>query len=105
MPTTKAPVGFEYLQAENYKFEVVNNFAYLGSNIDFLNYIGAEIKKRIIASNRCLYVLRAFLQSELIKRRTQKLHHDILQTMGRRRLLEARLQNASEKAPYQDDSE
>ncbi|GFQ89053.1 cyclic nucleotide-gated cation channel alpha-3, partial [Trichonephila clavata] len=30
---------------------------------------------------------------------------DILQTMGRRRLLEARLQNASEKAPYQDDPE
>ncbi|GFY41389.1 cyclic nucleotide-gated channel cone photoreceptor subunit alpha, partial [Trichonephila inaurata madagascariensis] len=30
---------------------------------------------------------------------------DILQTMGRRRLLEARLQNAAEKAPYQDNSE
>ncbi|GFX02404.1 uncharacterized protein TNCV_2285711 [Trichonephila clavipes] len=64
MAITKTPVGFNYLQIENHKFELVDNFAYLGSNISILNDIRAEIKRRIIAANHCLHGQKVFCKSK-----------------------------------------
>ncbi|GFU68914.1 hypothetical protein TNCV_4882411 [Trichonephila clavipes] len=50
-----------------------------GSNINILDDIGAEIKRRIIAVNFCLRGLRAFLKQKLIKRHTKiTLHKTII---------------------------
>lgn len=71
LPVTKTPVCYKYLETENFKFEVVDNFTYLGSNINTLNDMGTELKRRILAANRCLHGLRKFLKSNLIKSHTK----------------------------------
>ncbi|GFX74618.1 hypothetical protein TNCV_1158351 [Trichonephila clavipes] len=57
------------LETVNFNWSII--FAYLRSNVNILNDIGAEIQRRIVASNRCFHGVRAFLKSKLIKRHTK----------------------------------
>ncbi|GFW69411.1 uncharacterized protein TNCV_487601 [Trichonephila clavipes] len=59
------PNQAEVSRTENHNFEVVSNFACLGSNMGILNDIGAEIKRRIIAANRSLRGLRVCLKKQM----------------------------------------
>ena len=71
MPVTKALTNIKYLEVENYKFEVVDNFTYLGSNVNAQNNLDSEIRRRITAANCCLNGLKTFMRSKLIKRKTK----------------------------------
>ena len=61
-----------------YKFESVTNFTYLGSEINHQNDINPEIRRRIVAANRCFFGLRPLLKSHLVKRRTKILLYKVL---------------------------
>lgn len=65
-------VSHEALKVGNlFKIELVDSFTYLGSNVNSCNDIGSELKRRILAANRCFYGLGTFLKSKLIKRSTK----------------------------------
>ncbi|GFU69990.1 uncharacterized protein TNCV_1879481 [Trichonephila clavipes] len=62
-----------HFKIEEYNFEVVNSFSYLGSEINNRNDCTTEIKKRITMANRCLNGLRKYRKSNLIKRKPEVL--------------------------------
>ncbi|MGC8830944.1 MAG: hypothetical protein ACP5TE_14360, partial [Verrucomicrobiia bacterium] len=43
----------ESVEMENFKFEVVKDFVYLGSSINTNNNISLEIRRRITLASRC----------------------------------------------------
>jgi len=47
-----------YFIIGNYNFETVQSFTYLGSPINVNNYNSAEIKKRILLTNKGFYGLK-----------------------------------------------
>jgi hypothetical protein len=67
MPVTKKSHAHypHHLEVGPYKFEVIHNFTYLGSNVNCNNDIGEEIQKCILAANRCFHGLRKHLRSHL----------------------------------------
>jgi hypothetical protein len=71
MPVTKKVCtdGPTYLEIGSYKFEIVYSFTYLGPEVNYKNYVNADIQKRIISANRCFHGLRKLLKSHLISRR------------------------------------
>ncbi|PRD29785.1 UNVERIFIED_CONTAM: hypothetical protein NCL1_28358 [Trichonephila clavipes] len=58
---------------EEYNFEVVDSFTYLGEEINNRNDCTIEIQKIITISNRCLNGIRKYMKSNLIKRKTKVL--------------------------------
>ena len=54
-----------FIEIGTYKFQTVNNFIYLGSEVNSSNDIKNEIQKRILSANRCFYGLRTYLKSYL----------------------------------------
>jgi len=79
MPVTKKSHASypHYLQVGSYKFQVVHNFNYLGSDINCNNDISAEIQKRILAANRCFHRLRKHLRSQLTSKNTKILMYKV----------------------------
>lgn len=71
MPVCKSAVNLNFIEIENHKFERVDGFNYLGSNVNCLSNLDVEIKQRTVAANRCLNGLRNFLHSKLVKRKTK----------------------------------
>jgi len=67
-----------YLEVGPYKFQVVQSFTYLGSDVNCNNDIRAEIQKRILAANRCFYGLRTHLRSHLTSKNTKILMYKVL---------------------------
>jgi len=67
MPVTKKSHASYpyYLEVGPYKFQVVHSFTCLGSDVNCNNDIGGEIRKHILAANRCFYGLRKHLRSQL----------------------------------------
>ena len=51
---------------ENERFEVVDSFKYLGSELNPENDIGREVRSRISAGNRCFYGLQKLFRSRII---------------------------------------
>ncbi|XP_060665548.1 uncharacterized protein LOC132797786 [Drosophila nasuta] len=49
--------------ADNYMFEVVKEFTYLGTAINTKNDVSLEIKRRITLANRCYFGLKAWVVS------------------------------------------
>lgn len=49
-------------------FEGVDSFVYLGSQVDRNNNMQSEIKRRIVAANRCFFGLHKYMSSRLISR-------------------------------------
>ncbi|GFU64544.1 putative endonuclease-reverse transcriptase [Trichonephila clavipes] len=54
MTCTKSCFNNSYFKIEEYSFEVVDSFTYLGSEINNRNDCTTEIQKRITMANRCL---------------------------------------------------
>jgi hypothetical protein len=71
MPVCKTTESLNLLEIENYHFERVDGFNYLGSNVNCQSNLDTEIKQRTVAANRCLNGLRNFLRSKLVKRKTK----------------------------------
>ncbi|GFW45142.1 putative endonuclease-reverse transcriptase [Trichonephila clavipes] len=78
MPCTKSSFNKSHFKIEEYSFEVVDSFTYLGSEINNRNYCTTEIQKRITMTNRCLNGIRKYIKSNLIQRKTKVLFHKSL---------------------------
>jgi hypothetical protein len=59
------------LQINNYSFEKVNNFIYLGSMLNENNQMQFEIAERIRKGNGAYYANAKLLKSKLLKRSTK----------------------------------
>jgi hypothetical protein len=73
MPVTKKSHANypHYQEVGSYKFQVIHSFTYLGSDVICNNDISAEIKKCILAANRCFHGLRKHLRSHLTSKNTK----------------------------------
>jgi sorting nexin-29 len=69
MPVTKkiCTDGPTYLEISSYKFETVYSFRYLGSEVNYKNYISVDIQKCILSADRCFHGLRKHLDTLDIK--------------------------------------
>ena len=56
---------------DNYNFEVVKDFVYLGTSINNTNDVSLEIKRRITLANRCYFGLSRQLRCRALSRRTK----------------------------------
>ncbi|PNF18568.1 hypothetical protein B7P43_G08474 [Cryptotermes secundus] len=74
--------GPAYIEIGSYKFEAVCSFTYLGSEVNCKNDISDEIKKRVVAANKCLHGLRKHLKSQLIPRKTKTMMYKVLIRSG-----------------------
>jgi len=61
----KGKITQEYITGQN-QFESVNEFTYLGAQINTQNKISEEIRKRIQGGNRCYYAHKKLLSSKLL---------------------------------------
>jgi hypothetical protein len=80
MPVTKNECanGSVHIETGSYKFETVCSFTYLGSEVNCKNDIIDEIKKHVLAANKCLHCLRKHLKSQLISRKTRIMMYKVL---------------------------
>ena len=58
------------ITADNYTFDTVKEFIYLGSVITIKNYVSLENKRRITLDNRCYYGLNGQLSNRDLSRTT-----------------------------------
>src|ERR1700761_9155451 len=66
-----SPSNRQYGQSvtmNGHTFEVVDNFVYLGSQINSANNIGDEIKRRVTLGNRSYFSLLKLLRSKEVSR-------------------------------------
>ena len=61
----------QHVTVDNYTFEVVKDFVYLGTSINTNNNVSLEIKRRITLANRCYFGLSRQLRSRALSRRTK----------------------------------
>jgi hypothetical protein len=61
----------QQIEIGTYKFEVVEEFTYLGTCLTSKNEIRPEIKKRIAAVNRAYYALHPILKGQSVYRNTK----------------------------------
>lgn len=61
----------QYLTVEGKNFEIVQEFKYLGSNLNTCNDLTREIQNRIIAGNKAYYALRNTFRSSLVNQKTK----------------------------------
>ena len=59
------------ITADNYTFDTVKEFIYLGSAVTTNNDISLEIKRRITLANRCYYGLNGQLSNSDLSRTTK----------------------------------
>jgi hypothetical protein len=73
MPVTKNKLanGPIHIEIGSHKCETVCSFTSFGSEVNCKNDISDEIKKRVLAANKCLYGLRKHLISRLISRKSR----------------------------------
>ena len=63
---------------DEYNFEVVQSFKYLGSIVNVENDVVEEIKMRLSQGNRCFYALKHLFRSTLASRNTKLLLYKTL---------------------------
>ncbi|XP_071037725.1 uncharacterized protein [Parasteatoda tepidariorum] len=78
MQCTKITDSTTHLQIGEYKFEKVNSFVYLGSEVNVNGNIAPEIQRRINSASKCFYGLKKYLKSNLLKRDTKLLIYKCL---------------------------
>jgi hypothetical protein len=80
MPVTKNELanGPVHIEIGSYKFETVCSFTYLVSEVKFKNDISDEIKRHVLAANKCLHGLRKHLKSRLISKKTRIMMYKVL---------------------------
>jgi hypothetical protein len=80
MPVTKNELanGPVHTKIGSYKFETVCSFTYLGSELNCKNDISNEIKKHVMAANKCLHGLGKHLESWVISRKIRIMMYKVL---------------------------
>jgi hypothetical protein len=80
MPVTnKSHANYpHHLEVGTYKFQVINSFTYLGSDVKCNNDNSEEIQTRILAANRCFHGLRKHLMSHLNSNNTKIFMYKLL---------------------------
>jgi hypothetical protein len=80
MPETKKDCSKipSHIEIDSYRFETVHSFTYLGSEVNCKNDMSVEIRKRILAANKCFHRLRTHFRSHLISRKTKTLLYKVL---------------------------
>lgn len=71
MTVTRKPTIMQSLSVGQYLFEQVENFKYLGVNINQRNNMHNEVKMRLITANRGYRTMRSMLSSRLLSRETK----------------------------------
>ena len=66
------------LRIGDYNFEQVQNFSYLGSQINTINSVTNEIKTRILSRNRCYYAYQNLMKSRIIGRQLKLRAYKVL---------------------------
>lgn len=66
MVVSKTSVNIDFVGVDNYSFEKVDDFKYLGINIIIENDMRVEINKRIKGRNGCYYSIIELLKSKLL---------------------------------------
>jgi len=61
----KGKISQQYIIEQN-QFERINEFTYLGTQINVQNKRSEEIRKRIQAGNRCYYANKKLLSNKLL---------------------------------------
>jgi hypothetical protein len=70
MEITCKPNNMQYLIVNNYKFEKVNEFKYLGTLITTNNNL-TQINHRLLLANKCYYGLKKQLRSHYLSFQTK----------------------------------
>lgn len=79
MVVSRRPPNIDSIEVDNYKFEKVDNFKYLGVNINNKNDMHIEINERITSGNRCYFSIIKLLRSKLLSRGSKiLLYHSYL---------------------------
>ncbi|KAL4131895.1 hypothetical protein QTP88_009130 [Uroleucon formosanum] len=79
MVVSRRPPNIDSIVVDNYKFEKVDNFKYLGVNINNKNNMHIEINKRITSGNRCYFSIIKLMSSKLLLRESKiLLYHSYL---------------------------
>ena len=60
-----------HLQIDNFAFENVENFNYLGSIMNADNKMNIEISERIVKGNKAYYAIAKLIKSKFLKRNTK----------------------------------
>jgi hypothetical protein len=66
------------LKVNEYTFERVRNFKYLGADINEDANSHEKVKKRLIAANRCYYGLLPLFRSKLLSRKSKVTLYKVL---------------------------
>ena len=79
MVVLRRSLNIDYIEVDIYKFEKVDNFKYLGVNINNKNDMHIEINERITSGNRCYFSIIKLLRSNLLSRGSKiLLYHSYL---------------------------
>ena len=71
------------LTMNEYNFEVVQSFKYLGSIVNVANDLDEELKTRTIQANRCFYALKHLFRSKLLNIATKyRLYKTLVRTVA-----------------------
>ena len=70
MSVCKTTESLHYLETKNHKFERVDGFNNLGSDVNCQSNLDTEIRQHTVAANCCYNRLRIFLCSKMVKRKT-----------------------------------
>ncbi|VVC42633.1 Hypothetical protein CINCED_3A010975, partial [Cinara cedri] len=68
----------DFLKVNEYTFERVRNFKYLGADINEDANSHEEVKKRLIAANRCYFGLLSLFKSKLLSRKSKVTLYKVL---------------------------
>jgi hypothetical protein len=71
MQVTSKPIMIPELIVEEQKFEVVQQFKYLGTIVTNENNLDKEIRYRILLANNCYHGLKHLLRSQFLNLRTK----------------------------------
>ncbi|KAL4154352.1 hypothetical protein QTP88_000231 [Uroleucon formosanum] len=72
MLMSRRPTPLQNVSIDHFSFEQVENFKYLGANINHKNNMHNEIKSRISAANRGYHAMRKMFTSKLLSKDTKK---------------------------------
>lgn len=67
----RTPSTHANISINNYNFEVVKSFEYLGTAVNTTNNVSEELKRRVAAGNRCLFGLASIFRSKDLRRSTK----------------------------------
>ena len=68
MLVTKKETNTYNIEINNYCFEQLHEFTYLGTNLNSKNFVGSEIKQHIYNGNKIYYTYGKLMKSKMLSR-------------------------------------